>query len=121
MKGLLEPQALETLPAMKAWLKHAEATRTLIQGNYQHLHGDALLTATAQENVLVQLENLRTHPAVREKLEQRAVTLHGWVYKIATGQVFNFEPESGQFLPLVAPREVPLSPRPQVPLAQTAT
>jgi carbonic anhydrase len=121
MKGLLEPQSLEALPAMKAWLKHAEATRALIQGNYQHLQGDALLTATAQENVLVQLENLRTHPAVRERLEQRAVTLHGWVYKIATGQVFNFEPESGQFLPLVDSREMPLPQHQQAPVRQVAT
>jgi carbonic anhydrase len=118
MKGLLEPASLKTLPAMKAWLRHAEATRELIRGNYQHLHGDALLTATAQENVLVQLENLRAHPAVREKLEQRAITLHGWIYKIATGQVFSYDPDSGQFLPLVAPRDVPLSPRLQDPIRQ---
>jgi carbonic anhydrase len=103
MKGLLHPEALEPLPAMKEWLKHAEATRKIMRENYQHLHKDALLTATAEENVLVQLENLRTHPAVREHLERRAVTLHGWVYKLETGQVFSYEPASGQFLPLVAP------------------
>lgn len=121
MKGLLEPETLELLPAMKAWLKHAEATRTIIRGNYQHLHGDALLTATAQENVLVQLESLRTHPVVRERLEQRAVTLHGWVYKIATGQVFSYDPEGGQFLPLVPPREMPLAPHQQGSIQQATT
>ncbi|HVG58419.1 MAG TPA: carbonic anhydrase [Hyalangium sp.] len=118
MKGLLEPTALETLPAMKAWLKHAETTRELIRDNYQHLHGDALLTATAQENVLVQLESLRTHPTVRELLEQRAITLHGWVYKISTGQVFSYDPDRGQFLPLVAAPDVPLAPRPHDRLRQ---
>ncbi len=101
MQGLLKPEALEALPAMKVWLKHAEGTRRLIQENYQHLKDDALLTATAEENVLVQLENLRTHPTVREQLDRRAVTLHGWVYKLETGQMFNYEPEAGQFLPLV--------------------
>lgn len=103
MKGLLHPEALEDLPAMKVWLKHAEATQRIMRDNYQHLHGDALLTATAEENVLVQLENLRTHPTVREHLERRAVTLHGWVYKLETGQMFNYDPVSGQFLPLVPP------------------
>ena len=107
MKGLLHPEALETLPAMKEWLKHAAPTRKLIQENYQHLHGDALVTATAEENVLVQLENLRTHPAVRERLERRALTLHGWVYKLETGQMFNYDPVSGQFLPLVASPRLP--------------
>lgn len=111
MKGLLHPEALEALPAMKEWLKHAETTQRLIRENYQHLQGDALLTATAEENVLVQLENLRTHPTVREHLERRELTLHGWVYKLETGQMFNYDPESGQFVPLVAspPRE--LTPR----------
>lgn len=101
MQGLLEPEALEALPAMKVWLKHAEGTRRLIQENYQHLQDDALLTATAEENVLVQLENLRTHPAVQQRLAQRELTLHGWVYKLETGQMFTYEPEAGQFLPLV--------------------
>ncbi|MFL5349989.1 MAG: carbonic anhydrase [Hyalangium sp.] len=103
MKGLLHPEALEDLPAMKVWLKHAEATQRIMRDNYQHLHGDALLTATAEENVLVQLENLRTHPTVREHLERRAVTLYGWVYKLETGQMFNYDPVSGQFLRLGAP------------------
>jgi carbonic anhydrase len=107
MQGLLKPEALETLPAMKVWLKHAEHTRQLIQENYQHLRDDALLTATAEENVLVQLENLRTHPTVRQRLAARELTLHGWVYKLETGQMFNYEPEAGQFLPIVAKREQP--------------
>src|SRR5436853_6710254 len=88
---------------MKVWLKHAEATRRIMRDNYQHLHGDALLTATAEENVLVQLENLRTHPTIREHLERRAVTLHGWVYKLETGQMFDYDPASGQFLSLAPP------------------
>lgn len=101
MKGLLHPESLAALPAMKTWLRHAEATRRLMRNNYSHLHGDALLTATAEENVLVQLENLRMHPTVQEHLERRAVTLHGWVYKLETGQMFHYDPVSGQFLPLV--------------------
>jgi carbonic anhydrase len=107
MQGLLKPEALEALPAMKVWLKHAERTHQLIQENYQHLRDDALLTATAEENVLVQLENLRTHPAVRQRLDQRDLTLHGWVYKLETGQMFNYEPDAGQFLPIVPKREQP--------------
>ncbi|WP_224372595.1 carbonic anhydrase [Hyalangium versicolor] len=102
MKGLLDPKALEPLPVMKEWLKNAQNTQRIMKENYQHLHGDALVTATAEENVLVQLENLRTHPAVRERLDNRTLTLHGWVYKLETGQVFNYEPVSGQFVPLVA-------------------
>ncbi len=68
--------------------------------NYNHLEGSARVTATVEENVLIQLENLRTHPAVAARLARGELSLHGWVYKIETGAVFAYDPRQGQFLPL---------------------
>jgi carbonic anhydrase len=100
MKGLLYPDTLKELPAMTQWLSHAEATRQIIREKYRDLSGAALLTATVEENVLVQLENLRTHPVVAARLARGKLKLHGWVYKIETGQVFAYDPQLGQFTPL---------------------
>jgi carbonic anhydrase len=55
----------------------------------------------------MQLENLRTHPAVAVALARGAVRLHGWVYKFETGQVFGYEVATGEFLPLVNPSASP--------------
>jgi len=101
MKGLLAIDQLHDMPAVKYWLAHAESTRRIIREKYQHLSDLALLTAATQENVLVQLEHLRTHPAVASGLARGILKLHGWMYKIETGQVFAFDPENGQFAPLV--------------------
>jgi carbonic anhydrase len=98
MQGLLNPEAVASLPAVSTWLGHAETTRRIIRENYNHLQGDKLLTATVEENVLVQLENLRTLPAVAARLVKGDLHLHGWVYKIETGEVFAFNPEIGQFV-----------------------
>lgn len=100
MLGLLQPEQLASLPALRSWLSHAEKTRTIVKENYAHLVGERLLTATIEENVLVQLENLRTLPVVASRLMRGDLHLHGWVYKIATGEVFAYEFESGQFVPL---------------------
>jgi carbonic anhydrase len=100
MKGLLHPESLQELPAMSAWLSHAEATRRIMREKYPDREGPALLTTTVEENVLVQLENLRTHPAVAARLAQGRLKLHGWVYKIETGEVFAFDPTRGQFVPV---------------------
>ena len=99
MKGLIDAQAVEDMPAMKAWLGHAEATRRIMRDKYPHLAEQALVTATVEENVLVQIENLRTHPSVAAGLARGKLKLHGWVYKIETGEVFAYEPERGQFVP----------------------
>ncbi len=100
MKGLLQPEQVASLPAVSAWLSHAETTRRIVKDNYKHLDGDRLVTATVEENVLVQLENLRTLPAVASRLVRGDLHLHGWVYKIETGEVFAYDRVSGQFLPV---------------------
>ena len=109
MNGLLHPEGLKEMPTMAAWLGHAEATRWIARQKYADLPDDALLNVTIQENVLIQMENLRTHPAVAAGLAGGKLTLHGWVYKIETGQVFAYDSERGQFLPL---SEVPPAPIP---------
>lgn len=61
-----------------------------------------MLTATVQENVLVQLENLRTLPAVAARLASGDLHLHGWVYELETGEVFAWNPSVDQFVTLSA-------------------
>ncbi len=109
IKGLLNPGSLKGMPALQRWLGHADATARIIEENYHGLDEEARTIAAVEENVLVQLENLRTHPAVAARLSAGKLALHGWVYKIETGQVFFFNPEANQFLPLTeAPKIQPV-------------
>jgi len=107
MGGLLQPEGLSKMPGVREWLRHADATQQIIRENYEHLHGDALFTAAAEENVLVQVEHLRTLPAVAARLARGSVVLHAWMYKIETGETFEFDAASRQFVPFVAQQPVP--------------
>jgi carbonic anhydrase len=100
MKGLLHAESLTEMPAVVEWLKHAEATRRIIRSKYSHLTGEQLLDAAIEENVLMQLENLQTHPAVAVALADDKLKLHAWVYDIASGEVFAFDDDAEQFRPL---------------------
>ena len=100
MAGILDPERLAGLPAVRGWLEHGQATARIICENYSHLRGQALLNATAQENVLVQLQHLETHPVVAARLARRELDLHGWMYKIETGEVFRYAPPENQFVPI---------------------
>jgi carbonic anhydrase len=98
MTALVQPELVEHLPAVRGWLAHAEATARIIKENYQHLDNKPeRLTAVVEENVLVQLENLRTHPSVAAALGRGELKLHGWVYKFESGQVFAYDPDDEQF------------------------
>ena len=109
MKGLLHPDALAEMPAVAEFLKHAEATRRVIRSKYGHLTGDQLLEATIEENVLMQLENLQTHPAVAVALADDQLKLHAWVYDIASGEVFAYDDDAEQFMPLGSAGPAPAS------------
>lgn len=100
MKGLLDETLVADTPAVRQWLTHADAARRTVQQNYADLDGASLISACVQENVLTQLENLRTHPAVAARLARGQLNLHGWVYKIETGQVFAYDPTLEQFAAL---------------------
>jgi len=100
MKGLLHPEYLTEMPSVAQWLKHAEATRLIIRSKYSHLTGEQLLDAAIEENVLMQLESLQTHPAVAVALAGDKLKLHAWVYDIPGGEVYAFDDTAEQFVPL---------------------
>ncbi|WNM60168.1 carbonic anhydrase [Candidatus Nitrospira allomarina] len=87
MGALLHQEKLQELPAVKAWLQHAETTMRIMKNLYTHLQGDEF-AAAIRENVLVQLDHLKTHPAVATGLRRGNLRLHGWVYSIGTGDVW---------------------------------
>ena len=101
MKALLDPLARENrchTPTVHDWLRHADATSEIIREHYGHLEGQAMINAAAEENVLVQLEHLRTLPVIAARVSSGKVRLHGWMYKIETGEVFYYDADVGQFI-----------------------
>ena len=101
MGALMYPKQISELPAVQSWLSHAGAMQRIINENYGHIQEqEARLTVAVEENVLVQLENVRTHPSVAAALGREELRLHGWVYKFETAQVFAYDSEKGQFLAL---------------------
>jgi carbonic anhydrase len=100
MTALLEPDRLRRLPAVAAWLVHARATRRIRRHKSPDRAGPPLLATVIEENVLVQMQNLRTHPAVARGLACGQVRLHGWVYHIETGEVLAHEGRHHRFVPL---------------------
>lgn len=100
MKGLLDPESLTEMPLVVDWLKHAAATAEIVNECYSDLNGEDRLKAAIKENVLVQLDNLRTYPCVAAKLAKGEVTLHGWIYEIESGKVLAFDHTTSRFAPI---------------------
>jgi carbonic anhydrase len=115
--AILHPERVTHLPYVARWLRESSRIPRLIEERYGHLEGEARMIAAVEENVLVQLENLRTFDFIARRLDEGKLKMNGWVFQIATGNVFDYDPVSGQFLQLgSADRERTLSDRPPAAL-----
>ena len=100
MQAILNPDRLEKLTYVKRWLAQTDRVRQVIEERYAHLGAEARVTAAVQENVLTQLENLREYPFIAERLESNRLRLSGWVFDISKGNIWDYDPEASEFLPL---------------------
>lgn len=91
-----------TTPHLNRWIETASHVRNVVEERYQHITApEDRVTAAAEENVLFGLDNLHSYPCVARRLEDGTLQLHGWFFKIATAELFAFDPETQQFTPLV--------------------
>lgn len=98
VKALLE--GAEGLPAVQEWLSHGEATRQRVQEVASGVDADELWVSAVEQNVVVQIEQLRTHPSVKKGEADGTLTIHGWVYAIGSGQVRQWSEEQQRFVRL---------------------
>ena len=99
MGGLLNPESLGAMPRVAEWLDHAAVVRDSLAEAGQ-LDAPNALELAAEANVIVQLDHLRTHPAVAAALASGRLALHGWVYDVASGEVRVYNDERQEFVPL---------------------
>jgi carbonic anhydrase len=100
MKAVLHPEKLSGLPSTGSWLRHADAARSVVVDNYLDASDELLLHLLGEENVLLQIEHLKTHPCVAARLARGELQIHGWFYQIHSGEITSFDANTGTFQPL---------------------
>jgi carbonic anhydrase len=91
IRGALDISALRGLPHVKEWLGHCRSAMEIVRERYDIPHDHAVgvehLNEAIEENVLQQVQHIRTHPAVAAKLATNKLEVHGWIYDIKSGTI----------------------------------
>jgi carbonic anhydrase len=101
MKALLEPEQTAGMPALQNWMRHALGARERLLREPSSGSREEKIRRLTEYNVLTQMENLRTHPAVEAAMAKGELEIHGWLYDIAHGEVSAADPETGSFHHLI--------------------
>ena len=96
VKALDQPVDMAAEPAIASWIEFARPAQSQIDA--RGLRGDARHQAIVEENVLLQLENLKTYGAVHRALDENRLELHGWVYDLANLQIRYYDVNAGHFV-----------------------
>jgi len=93
--------ATDDQPHLRNWIGLINPVRELIERNYTHLKNNTeRLRAAEEENVLFSIERLHHYPCVSKRLAENTLRLHAWFFKIANAELFAYDPEAKQFLPI---------------------
>jgi carbonic anhydrase len=102
MKALKNPDApaLAAMPTVKSWLRNAHAALSVAKAKHPEAEGDSLTHILIEENVLLQLQHLRTHPSVAAGLASGNLRLHGCIYNIGNGRIDVYDETAQKFAPI---------------------
>ena len=99
IKALDSPVDWSNEPHIARWIEHARPAQTKIEAS--GLPSEQRHLGTVRENVLLQLDNLRSYDPVRAGERAGALTLHGWVYHVESASFEGYDPEDAVWTPLV--------------------
>ncbi len=87
MKALLDPVSVEAMPTVKSWLRNAHTALSVTEALTPGTGADERLRVLTEQNVLLQMQHVRTHPSVAGAMARGELTISGWVYDIGAGEV----------------------------------
>jgi carbonic anhydrase len=91
MHALLDPASISTMPTVEAWLHNAHAAlrvaESLRDQSVVPPSEQQLIEILTEQNVLLQMQHLKTHPSVAGAIAKGDLAISGWIYSIGTGEV----------------------------------
>lgn len=98
LQAAINLKKINHLSSLHEWVqKNIEPTLELVKKNYQDLDKLAFMSVLIQEHVLKQIENLKTHPVVKEAIARNKLAIHAWIYQFETGEIDSYDLDEGQF------------------------
>jgi carbonic anhydrase len=100
MKGAMDLGGLDSLPHVREWLGYSKAAVDVVLEIAPDADDETRMQLLLEQNVILQLQHLKTHPSVAAKLAKGTLVLHGWVYDIKSGGVNAYDEAQNKFVPV---------------------
>jgi carbonic anhydrase len=101
MKALLNPASTDAMPTVRSWLTNGQAALRIASSQEDAAEEPMQrLRRLTEQNVLMQMTHLKTHPSVAGAMARGELSLSGWVYEIGSGEIRIAEDGTRLFTPV---------------------
>ena len=82
-------------------MDNAHEARELVHANLINMSFEEKACACEQTSIIISLKNLMSYQSVRKRIEENTLMLLGWYFNIQSGELFQLDPDTFEFEPLV--------------------
>lgn len=98
MRALIGEQNVVDAPNFTSWLRHGDTAVDQLESGMALDASLAKHNQLSQLNVLLQIEHIKSYPAVRKRIQEGTLSVHGWWFDIAKADVYAYEDEFERFI-----------------------
>lgn len=98
MHGILNNRDNVPMPNLRHWLRHGDQALERLKRGVVLDPGWAPHNQLSQLNVLLQMEHVKSYPAVKARMEEGLLAVHGLWFDIAKADVYAYEDDFKKFI-----------------------
>ncbi len=95
-RAVFEQRPVDQLPIVSRWLRYVQSAKAQMRSVSKDADELTRLKEFICANIRQQVENLCTHPEVKEGLQRGTLQVHGWFYEIRTGEIEVVDAATGE-------------------------
>jgi carbonic anhydrase len=98
MRALMADRQKVETPNLRNWLRHGDVAIDRLRAGITLDPSLSESNQLSQLNVLLQIENVKSYPAVRRRIQEGKLAVHGWWFDIAKADVYAYEEDVNRFV-----------------------
>lgn len=98
MRAIMGDRRKVELPNLRSWLRHGDEALDRLKDGAALDPSLSEHNQLSQLNVLLQMEHVKSYPAVKERVQSGAVGVFGWWFDIANAEVYVYDDELNRFV-----------------------
>lgn len=98
MRALVSNRNNMDMPNLKNWLRHGDKAVERLKDGVMLDQDLTDHNQLSQLNVLLQMEHVKSYPAVKRRIEEGNLSVHGWWFDITQAEVHAYAEEQNKFV-----------------------